>query len=359
MKIIIDAMGGDNAPEAVVQGCVDSARRSDVTLVLVGNKPRIESCLRAANAPLRLCEIVHTDDVISMEDDPMSILRAHRDCSMAQGLRLLKEDGDAFITAGSTGALHVGSSLIIRPCRGVMRSGIATILPFAKPMMLLDSGANVTVTADYLEQWAIMGGIYMKSVLHVAEPTVGLLNNGTEPCKGTQMHVDAYERLSKNPAIRFVGNVEARELPNAPCDVLVTDGFTGNIVLKLTEGMAKFFFGALKDVYTKNTVTKMSFLMIKDSLRGMKSSFDASAYGGAPLLGLRKPVIKAHGSSDARAIASAIRQAEAFVQTGVIAEMEAQMEKYIGTRKPRTERDSGDTINPQRETVPESKTTVE
>ena len=341
MKIIIDAMGGDNAPDAVVQGCADSARRSDVSLVLVGNKSRIESCLRAANAPLRLCEIVHTDDVIGMEDDPMSILRAHRDSSMATGLRLLKEDGDAFITAGSTGALHVASSLIIRPCSGVMRSGIATIMPFARPMMLMDSGANVTVTADYLEQWAIMGSIYMKSVLHVAEPTVGLLNNGTEPCKGTQMHVEAYERLSKNPAIRFVGNVESRDLPNGPCDVLVTDGFTGNIVLKMAEGMAKFFFGALKDVYTKNTVTKMSFLMVKDALRDLKTSFDASAYGGAPLLGLRKPVIKAHGSSDARAIVNAIRQAEAFVQTGVIAEMESRMQVYTAPRKARTHSDGG------------------
>ncbi len=341
MKIIIDAMGGDNAPEAVVQGCADSARRSDVSLVLVGNKTRIESCLRAANAPLRLCEIVHTDDVIAMEDDPMSILRTHRDSSMATGLRLLKEDGDAFISAGSTGALHVGSSLIIRPCSGVMRSGIATIMPFARPVMLMDSGANVTVTADYLEQWAIMGSIYMKSVLHVAEPTVGLLNNGTEPCKGTQMHVEAYERLAKNPAIRFVGNVEARELPNAPCDVLVTDGFTGNIVLKMAEGMAKFFFGTLKNVYTKNTMTKVSYLMVKDSLRGLKTGFDASAYGGAPLLGLRKPVIKAHGSADARAIMNAIRQAEAFVQTGVIAEMESLMASYTVTRRSRTHSDNG------------------
>lgn len=333
MKIIVDAMGGDNAPEAVVEGCVESARRSECRLVLVGDKARIEGCLRAANAPLRLCEIVHTDDVISMEDDPMSILRAHRDSSMAVGLRLLKEDGDAFITAGSTGALHVGSSLIIRPCRGVMRSGIATIMPFARPMLLMDSGANVTATADYLEQWAVMGSLYMKSVLHVADPTVGLLNNGTESCKGTQMHVDAYERLGKNSAIHFIGNVESRELPNCPCDVLVTDGFTGNVVLKMAEGMAKFFFSSLKEVYTKNTMTKMSFVLVKDSLRELKNSFDASAYGGAPLLGLRKPVIKAHGSADARAITNAVRQAEAFVQTGVIAEMETLMAPFAGTRR--------------------------
>ena len=352
MRIIVDAMGGDNAPEEIVKGAVRAKRELGVDVTLVGIEDKVRACLKAEGCADGEIEVVNASEVVTMEDDPSTATRRKKDSSMAVALTMLKDGkGDAVVSAGSTGALHVGSSLIIRPCRGVMRSGIATILPFAKPMMLLDSGANVTVTADYLEQWAIMGSIYMKSVLHVAEPTVGLLNNGTEPCKGTQMHVDAYERLSKNPAIRFVGNVESRELPNAPCDVLVTDGFTGNIVLKLTEGMAKFFFGALKDVYTKNTVTKMSFLMIKDSLRGMKSSFDASAYGGAPLLGLRKPVIKAHGSSDARAITNAIRQAEAFVQTGVIAEMEAQMETYAGTRKTRVGTDTAEKAAPAENTA--------
>ena len=247
---------------------------------------------------------------------------------MAVGLRMLKEGGDAFISAGNTGALHAGSSLIIRPVRGVMRSGIATILPFARPVLLMDCGANVTVTADYLEQWAIMGSLYMKNVMGVNEPEVGLLNNGTEEGKGTQIQIDAYKKLKELENIHFVGNVESREIPNAPCDILVTDGFTGNITLKLAEGMAKFMFSQLKVMYTKNPMTKMSFLVMKDQLKAMKKSFDASEYGGAPLLGLQKPVIKAHGSSDAKAITNAVYKAEAFIRTGVITEMEALMQKY-------------------------------
>ena len=328
MRIIIDAMGGDNAPGEIVKGAVEAAKNSEVDIVLVGDKAKIEQCLKSCNAPAKIVDIVHTDSVITMEDDPMSILRAKKNCSMAVGLRMLKEGGDAFISAGNTGALHAGSSLIIRPVRGVMRSGIATILPFARPVLLMDCGANVTVTADYLEQWAIMGSLYMKNVMGVNEPEVGLLNNGTEEGKGTQIQIDAYKKLKELENIHFVGNVESREIPNAPCDILVTDGFTGNITLKLAEGMAKFMFSQLKVMYTKNPMTKMSFLVMKDQLKAMKKSFDASEYGGAPLLGLQKPVIKAHGSSDAKAITNAVYKAEAFIRTGVITEMEALMQKY-------------------------------
>ncbi|MBE6569544.1 MAG: phosphate acyltransferase PlsX [Ruminococcaceae bacterium] len=344
MKIIIDAMGGDNAPGEIVKGAVEAAKNSELDIVLVGDKPKIEQCLKSCNAPSRILDIVHTDSIITMEDDPMSILRAKKNCSMAVGLRMLKEDGDAFISAGNTGALHAGSSLIIRPVKGVMRSGIATILPFPRPVMLMDCGANVTVTADYLEQWAIMGTLYMKNVMGVNEPEVGLLNNGTEECKGTQIQIDAYKKLKELDNIKFIGNVESREIPNGPCDVLVTDGFTGNITLKLAEGMAKFMFSQLKTMYTKNAMTKMSFLVMKDQLKAMKKSFDASEYGGAPLLGLQKPVIKAHGSSDARAITNAVYKAEAFIRTGVITEMEALMQKYDRrpARKPAPEKETNE-----------------
>ena len=318
MDIIIDAMGGDNAPKEIVEGAALATQKYKSKLILVGNKPVIEKHLHDCGADTRIVDIVHTEEVITMEDDPISVVRAKKESSMGVGLRLLKESGDAFVSAGNTGALHAGSSLIIRPIKGVQRSGIATILPFERPVLMMDCGANVNVTADYLVQWALMGSIYMKNVQGVKNPEVGLLNNGTEEHKGTQIQIDAYQKLKASEYIKFIGNVEGKEVPNAPCDVLVTDGFTGNVTLKLVEGMAKFMFSTLKGIFTQNMMTKMSYLLMKDQLRQMKNSFDASEYGGAPLLGLQKPVIKAHGSSDAKAICNAVRQAEAFIRTGVI-----------------------------------------
>ena len=332
MEIIIDAMGGDNAPSEIVKGAADAAKEGRTKLVLVGNKLRIEQCLHQYGADSRLFEIVHTDQVITMEDDPMSVVRGKKQSSLAEGLRLLKEGGDAFVSAGNTGALHAGSSLIVRSVKGVQRSAIATVLPFSRPILLMDSGANINVTADYFVQWAIMGSLYMKNVLGVENPEVGLLNNGTEDHKGTQIQIDAYRKLTEEPGLTFCGNVEGKELPFGPCDVLVTDGFTGNVTLKLIEGMSKFMFGLLKDLYTKNAVTKLSFLAMKNDLKQIRRDFDASEYGGAPLLGLQKPVIKAHGSSDARAIRNAIRQAELFVSTGMTAQIAERMADYSERR---------------------------
>lgn len=325
MNIIIDAMGGDNAPEEIVRGAVLASQNAKSRLTLVGNRGKIESILRDEGADPRVFDIVHTDVEITMEDDPLSVVRGKKDSSMAVGLRLLKEGGDAFVSAGNTGALHAGSSLIIRTVKGVQRSGIATVLPFSRPILLMDSGANINVTADYLVQWAVMGSVYMKNVLGVEHPEVGLLNNGAEEHKGTQVQIDAYAKLAAAPGIRFHGNVEGKELPFGPCDVLVTDGFTGNITLKLIEGMSKFMFSLLKDMYMTNTLTKLSFFAMKDQLRQVKHDFDANEYGGAPLLGLQKPVIKAHGSSDARAIMNAVRQAEAYISTGVTEQIAEQM----------------------------------
>lgn len=325
MRIIIDAMGGDKAPEEIVKGAILASGKFDHEIVLVGNKPQIEEIIRANNSDTSRFEIVHTETYITMEDDPICVVRSKKDSSMSVGLNLLKTDGDAFVSAGNTGALHAGSSLIIRSVKGVQRSGIATILPFAKPVLMMDCGANVNVTANYLAQWAVMGSIYMKNVHNVENPRVGLLNNGTEEHKGTQIQIDAYKMLKENDSINFVGNIEGKELPFAPCDVLVTDGFTGNITLKLLEGMGSFVFSALKDMFTKNALTMMSFAAMKKHLKGFKKTFDASEYGGAPLLGLQKPVIKAHGSSDARAIMNAVRQAATFVDTGVISEIASAM----------------------------------
>jgi len=327
VNIILDAMSGDKAPLEIVKGAVKAARLPDVQLTLVGNREIICRIAKEQQLSLDDIRIVHTEEIITMEDDPISIVRSKKNSSMGVGLRLLKEEGDAFVSAGNTGALHAGASLVIRPIKGVRRAAIAAVLPMAKPVLLLDSGANTNVTVEYLMQWAVMGSIYMENVFSIQSPGVGLLNNGSESHKGTPVVAEAYKRLSENDAIRFVGNVEGNHLMSAPCDVLVTDGFTGNITLKLLEGMGKFFMSNLKSLYTKNPLTKLAYLPMQEHLRGLKKQFDASEYGGAPLLGLSKPVIKAHGSSDARAICNAVRQAASFVRTGVIGEIA----EYVST----------------------------
>lgn len=258
-----------------------------------------------------------------MEDDPMIVMKEKKDSSMAMGLKLLKEDGvDAFISAGNTGALHTASTLIVRKMKGVRRSAIAAILPFDPPVLLLDSGANPVVTADLLLQWAIIGSAYMKNVFGVENPRVGLLNNGTEEHKGTPVACEAFSLLKKSKVINFVGNIESKEIPNSPCDVLVTDGFTGNIALKLIEGMGKFIGKSLNDIFRSNVFTKLSYLItFKEEISKFRTKLDASEYGGAPLLGLSKPVIKAHGSSKAKEIKNAIRQAIEYTNSNIIEEV--------------------------------------
>lgn len=329
MKIAIDAMGGDNAPYEIVKGVVMSAEENvDVEHVLFGDTQKINECFTALSVEKpQNVTLIHTDSVVEMEDDPMVIMKEKNDSSMATGLKKLKDgEVDAFISAGSTGALHTGSTLIVRKIKGVRRSAIASILPFNPPVLLLDSGANPTVTEDILNQWAVIGSAYVNEMLGVENPRVGLLNNGTEEQKGTPVMQAAHQLLRENSHINFVGNVESREIPNSPCDVLITDGFTGNIALKLAEGMSTFFLSTLKDLFLTNTKTKLSFLLIKKELKGMKSSFDASSYGGAPLLGLKKPVIKAHGSCKASNIASAIKQAVNYSKSNIIERVEKSLQ---------------------------------
>ena len=325
MNIAVDAMGGDNAPLEVVKGAINAALDyKDYTITLVGNESKIRG-LASENGmqiPSNI-EIIHSESVVTMEDDPMVVMKEKKDSSMARGLNLLKEGSvDAFISAGNTGALHAASTLIVRKMKGVRRSAIAAILPFTPPVLLLDSGANPVVTADLLLQWAIIGSAYMKNVFGVENPRVGLLNNGTEEHKGTPVAVEAFSLLKKSKDINFVGNIESKEIPNSPCDVLVTDGFTGNITLKLVEGMGKFIGKSLNDIFRSNVFTKLSYLItFKEEISKFRTRLDASEYGGAPLLGLSKPVIKAHGSSKAKDIKSAIRQAVEYSNSNVIEEV--------------------------------------
>ena len=329
MNIILDAMSGDKAPLEIIKGAAMAKARLGVTLTLVGQREVILRCARENGISLDGIRIEHAEGVITMEDDPISVVRAKRNSSMAMGLRMLKDEGDAFVSAGNTGALHAGSSLIIRPIKGIHRPAIATVLPLSRPVLLLDSGANPNVTPEYLVQWAVMGSIYMKNIFGIRQPSVGLLNNGAEEHKGTPVVVETHKLLKASDDIFFIGNVEGNQVMSSVCDVLVTDGFTGNITLKMLEGMGKFFMSTLKGMYKKNFLTQLSAAAVKDQLMGLKKQFDASEHGGAPLLGLSKPVIKAHGSSDAQAICNAVRQAASFVKTGVIAEITEYVENEI------------------------------
>ena len=329
MRIAIDAMGGDNAPFEVVKGVVISAEEhKDTEIILIGDEAQINDCFaKLEKEKPSNVTIVHTNVVVTMEDDPMVIMKEKSDSSMAMGLKLLKDEGaDAFISAGSTGALHTGSTLIVRKIKGIRRSAIASVIPFDTPVLLLDSGANPEVTEDVLNQWAVVGSAYVSAMFGIEKPRVGLLNNGTEEHKGTPVMRAAYQLLKNNEYINFVGNIESREIPNSPCDVLVTDGFTGNITLKFAEGMGGFIFGTLKSMFTKNIKTKLSYLLVKNQLKGLKSLFDTSSYGGAPFLGLTKPVIKAHGNCKAKNIASTITQAINYSKSNIIEKVKESMQ---------------------------------
>ncbi len=326
MRIIIDAMGGDKAPLEIIRGACQASFETEATLVLVGKSDVIEKHLAENKYNADRIEIHHADTVLEMDDDPMLVVRGKKDSSMSTGLRLLKDGADAFVSAGSTGALHAGATLIVRNIKGVRRAAIGAILPFDKPLLLMDAGANPTVTADNLLQWAYTGSVYMKNVMGVENPRVGLLNNGTEECKGGPLQQEAYKLLADSADINFCGNVEAKQVPYSVCDVLVTDGFSGNVVLKLSEGMSKFLLSGIKSVFMTNLKTKLAALAVKKNVTDFKNKYDASTYGGAPILGCSKTVIKAHGSSDARAFKNAILQAVRSAETGVSAKIAEALE---------------------------------
>ena len=323
MRIILDVMGGDNSPATFVEGAVNAVKEYGCDITLVGDEIQILSAFADSGFPMDKIEIVDAPTFVTMEDSAMSVMREKKDSSMSVGLKLLAEGkGDAFVSSGNTGALLAGATFIVRRIRG-LRAAIGTVLPLARPTLLVDSGANTTVTPENLEQFARMGSIYMERLHGIKNPTVALLNNGTEETKGTDLHRETYQKL-KNSNVNFIGNIEGKDIPFAKSDVIVTDGFTGNVVLKLTEGFGKFMIDQMTELFTQNPITKASALVIKGYLRKFKKKFDATEYGGAPLLGISKPVIKAHGSSNAKAVKNAVRQAIYFVNTGIIIEIARQ-----------------------------------
>ncbi len=318
MKILIDAMSGDNAPLEMIKGAEWAKREfKDQQIMLVGDENVISDIAVKNEIDIDGIEIIHSSTVINMEDNPLSVVRDKKDSSMGVGLKALaKGEVDAFVSAGNTGALLTGATITVRRINGINRAAIASILPLTTPVLLMDSGANLTVSSDNIVQFAFMGAKYMEKIYGIDRPKVGQLNNGTEYNKGNNLQIESYQILSDS-GLNFVGNVEAKEVPFGACDVLVTDGFTGNIFLKSIEGMGKFLLGTLKDVLTTNLVTKVSTLTMKEKIKEMKKRFDSTEHGGAPILGISKPVIKAHGSSNAKAIKNAVRQAIFFVETGI------------------------------------------
>ena len=324
LKILVDVMGSDRGPLEMLRGVVAAASRFDAELTAVGRCEEIEKIAKENGIDLSGINLLDAPDVITMEDKPMSVIREKNHSSMANGLRALAHgEADAFVSAGNTGALITGGTMIVRRIRGVSRAAIGTMFPFDAPVLLLDSGANLDVTPEHLEQFAFIGSLYMRDMFGIASPRVGLLNNGTEETKGNQLQIETYRKLKQMDGINFVGNVEAKAVPFGVCDVLVTDGFTGNLFLKTIEGMAKYLSSNLKEIFHANPLTKLSGLLIKKRFAEFKEAFSATKHGGSPILGLRAPVIKAHGSSNARAIENAVGQAVRFAEGNFNGEIEA------------------------------------
>ncbi len=334
MKIIVDCFGGDNAPSEILKGSALAVKELDVDIVLTGDKEKIEKCARENNISLERMEIEDCPDVITMEDDAKSVLKAKSNSSMAVGFRLLNEGrGDAFVSAGNTGAIAVGATLITKRIKGIIRPAIASVMPsVTTPFVLMDCGANAQCRSEMLCQFALLGSIYMEKIMGVKNPKVALANNGSESTKGTPLQIETYEKLSEGN-LNFVGNIEGRAIPFGDADVVVADGFSGNLILKTYEGTAKALMGSIKNIFTRNLRSKLAYLAIKDGIDDLKTQFDYKEYGGAVMLGVKKPVIKAHGSADARTFKNAIRQAVLFLSHDLISTIENQLKEEESIEK--------------------------
>lgn len=325
MNIVIDGFGGDHAPLEPLRGAAAAVAELGVSVLVTGDEEKLRACAKENNIALNNITFVHAPTVIPVDEEPTKILKGYSDCSMAVALRLVaKGEADAVVSAGSTGALLAGATFIVKRAKGVKRPAIGTLIPTkgGKFYLLVDAGANNDCRPEMLCQFAVMGTAYYEKIMGVASPRIGLINIGTEEHKGAELQQQAYAQLKTADALNFIGNVEARELPNGGCDVAVCDGFTGNVVLKLTEGFAAFFGSALKGIFMANAGTKLGALLVAKQLREFKRSMDYKEYGGAPILGTVKPVIKAHGSSDAKAFKNAIRQAKFCVERDVCQNIE-------------------------------------
>lgn len=337
MKIILDAMGGDNAPQAPVLGAIEAVKRYNADIILVGRGQEILEVLKKNGLDTlpEGVEIAHADDVVDMHDDPASVIHKRKNSSMIIGLKMLADGkGDAFVSAGSTGALLTGATLLVKRVRGIRRAAMAPAMPTkaGTKVIICDCGANAECTPEFLLQFGLVASAYSKFTLGVENPRVGLLNIGSEDSKGTQLQKDAYALLkdaSDRGLLNFTGNVEARDVPLGAVDVVVCDGFSGNILIKSIEGTAMFMGSMLKRMFKKSLGSKLGYLLCKSGVQDMMKLLDYREIGGTQFLGIKKPVIKAHGSSDALAFRNAVKQA----MTAAEGDFTAQLEKNLAALK--------------------------
>ena len=337
MKIILDAMGGDNAPQAPVLGAIEAVKRYNADIILVGRGQEILEVLKKNGLDTlpEGVEIAHADDVVDMHDDPATVIHKRKNSSMIIGLKMLADGkGDAFVSAGSTGALLTGATLLVKRVRGIRRAAMAPAMPTkaGTKVIICDCGANAECTPEFLLQFGLVASAYSKFTLGVENPRVGLLNIGSEDSKGTQLQKDAYALLkdaSDRGLLNFTGNVEARDVPLGAVDVVVCDGFSGNILIKSIEGTAMFMGSMLKRMFKKNLGSKLGYLLCKSGVQDMMKLLDYREIGGTQVLGIKKPVIKAHGSSDALAFRNAVKQA----MTAAEGDFTAQLEKNLAALK--------------------------
>ncbi|VFF91437.1 phosphate acyltransferase [Clostridioides difficile] len=330
MKIVIDGMGGDNAPKSNVEGVVNAIKEYQVDLIITGDKDLLEKEFSNYEFDRNKLEIVHTTEIIENEDKPVKAIRSKKDSSMVVALNLVKEGkADAIISAGNTGALLAGGLFVVGRIKGIDRPCLCSAIPNVKRGMTLiaDCGANADCKPKNLVEFAAMSNIYSRKVLGLENPKVALANVGLEEGKGNDLVKRSYEEIKKLD-LNFIGNVEAREVINAYTDIIICDGFTGNILLKSAEGVALSVMSLIKETFMASTKSKIGALLIKDDLRKLKSFIDYSEYGGAPLLGLNGGVIKAHGSSDAKAIKNAINQGIKFSKGKVVEDINQFISKY-------------------------------
>ncbi len=322
MKIIIDAMGGDHAPEQIVVGALQSAKEFGVQLVLVGKGEEILACMRK-NGWETLpdgVEIAHADDIVDMHDDPAQVIHQHKNSSMVLGLKMLADgQGDAFISAGNTGALLTAATLLVKRIKGIRRAALAPVIPLGNQSILIDAGANVACTPEFLMQFGCMGSLYAKYALKKKNPRVALLNNGTEETKGDDLRKEAYvllQQAADHGMINFIGNIEAREAVGGDVDVIVADGYSGNVFLKSVEGTAKYMSSELSGIFRRNLISKIGALCCMKGINALRSKMDYRNIGGSMIVGISKPVIKAHGSCDIVGMRGSIRQAINAVECG-------------------------------------------
>ncbi|XVG95142.1 phosphate acyltransferase PlsX [Eubacteriales bacterium KG127] len=335
MKILIDGMGGDNAPEVIVEGAIMATKYTKENMCIIGDEEKINKIISKYGYKGEQISVLNATEKIENDESPVRAIRRKKDSSIVKGINMLNQgEGDVLISAGSTGALLAGGHLIIGCIDGIERPALATVYPILgkEPSLLLDAGANVECKAHHLLQFAIMGSIYMEEVIGKKNPVIGLVNNGVEAGKGNTLTKEAYKLISKTD-LNFMGNLEARDIPLGLADVIVADGFTGNIVLKLSEGLALTLMRELKYRFTSTGVAKLGAAMLKSKLLSLKEEVDYKEYGGAPILGLNKALLKMHGSSDGYAVMRTIMKSIPYVNENVVEKISDISNKIVEISK--------------------------